>query len=65
MVVLSGYDTVKEALVKQADAFAGRPEIPIFEITGGGKKRGECAVLFSLHLPSAKKDETFSMDRSM
>ncbi|PKK33110.1 cytochrome P450 2K6 [Columba livia] len=44
VVVLSGYDTVKEALVKQADAFAGRPEIPISEITGGGKRRG---VVFS------------------
>ncbi|XP_010225234.1 PREDICTED: cytochrome P450 2C23-like, partial [Tinamus guttatus] len=29
MVVLSGYETVKEALVNQADAFAGRPEIPV------------------------------------
>ncbi|NWY04851.1 CP2K6 protein, partial [Nothoprocta ornata] len=29
IVVLSGYETVKEALVNQADAFAGRPEIPI------------------------------------
>ena len=41
MVVLSGYDTVKEALVNQADAFAGRPKIQIFEETGKGK--GECA----------------------
>uniref|UniRef100_A0A8C8S3B8 Cytochrome P450 n=1 Tax=Pelusios castaneus TaxID=367368 RepID=A0A8C8S3B8_9SAUR len=31
MVVLSGYETVKEALVNQADAFAGRPKIPVFE----------------------------------
>ncbi|KAL8173135.1 UNVERIFIED_CONTAM: hypothetical protein K2H54_040530 [Gekko kuhli] len=31
MVVLSGYKTVKEALVNQADAFAGRPRIPLFE----------------------------------
>ncbi|XP_067150961.1 cytochrome P450 2K6-like [Apteryx mantelli] len=30
-VVLSGYETVKEALVNQADAFAGRPEIPLIE----------------------------------
>ncbi|KAL8173134.1 UNVERIFIED_CONTAM: hypothetical protein K2H54_040512, partial [Gekko kuhli] len=31
MIVLSGYKTVKEALVNQADAFAGRPRIPLFE----------------------------------
>uniref|UniRef100_A0ACB8EG16 Uncharacterized protein n=1 Tax=Sphaerodactylus townsendi TaxID=933632 RepID=A0ACB8EG16_9SAUR len=31
MVVLTGYETVKEALVNQADAFAERAFIPIFE----------------------------------
>ncbi|XP_063173356.1 cytochrome P450 2K6-like [Candoia aspera] len=31
MVVLTGYETVKEALVDQADAFAGRPFVPIFD----------------------------------
>ncbi|XP_054857082.1 cytochrome P450 2K6-like [Eublepharis macularius] len=31
MVVLTGYETVKEALVNQADAFAERPMIPIFQ----------------------------------
>ncbi|KAL8173116.1 UNVERIFIED_CONTAM: hypothetical protein K2H54_040229 [Gekko kuhli] len=31
IVVLTGYKTVKEALVNQADAFAGRPIIPVFE----------------------------------
>ncbi|XP_074905065.1 cytochrome P450 2K1-like [Buteo buteo] len=31
IVVLSGYETVKEALVNQADAFAERPKIPIFQ----------------------------------
>ncbi|XP_058039171.1 cytochrome P450 2K6-like [Ahaetulla prasina] len=31
MVVLTGYETVREALVNQADAFADRPFIPIFE----------------------------------
>uniref|UniRef100_A0A674J3C0 Uncharacterized protein n=2 Tax=Terrapene triunguis TaxID=2587831 RepID=A0A674J3C0_9SAUR len=31
MVVLSGYETVKEALVNQADAFAERPKVPVFE----------------------------------
>ncbi|XP_060087006.1 cytochrome P450 2K6-like [Heteronotia binoei] len=31
IVVLAGYKTVKEALVNQADAFADRPMIPMFE----------------------------------
>ncbi|NXI98447.1 CP2K1 protein, partial [Psophia crepitans] len=36
IVVIAGYETVKEALVNQADAFAERPKIPIFEdLTGG------------------------------
>ncbi|NXG63381.1 CP2K1 protein, partial [Hemiprocne comata] len=41
-VVLSGYDTVKEALVNQADAFAGRPKIPVIEEAAKGK-----GVIFS------------------
>nr|XP_009674369.1 PREDICTED: cytochrome P450 2K1-like [Struthio camelus australis] len=38
IVVLSGYDTVKEALVNHANAFAGRPEIPVLEkiVKGNG-----------------------------
>ncbi|NXG34654.1 CP2K1 protein, partial [Dromaius novaehollandiae] len=36
MVVLSGYETVREALANQADAFAGRPEIPVFTETVKG-----------------------------
>ncbi|NXT91601.1 CP2K6 protein, partial [Anhinga rufa] len=43
-VVLSGYDTVKEALVNQADAFAGRPKLPVLEKAGRGKEKG---LLFS------------------
>ncbi|XP_015676191.2 cytochrome P450 2K1-like [Protobothrops mucrosquamatus] len=31
MVVLTGYETVKEALVNQAEAFAERASVPIFE----------------------------------
>ncbi|XP_062345600.1 cytochrome P450 2K6-like isoform X2 [Cinclus cinclus] len=31
IVVISGYETVKEALVNQADAFSERPKIPVFE----------------------------------
>ncbi|XP_060086921.1 cytochrome P450 2K6-like [Heteronotia binoei] len=31
MVILAGYKTVKEALVNQADAFADRPMVPVFE----------------------------------
>ncbi|NXJ13791.1 CP2K6 protein, partial [Odontophorus gujanensis] len=41
-VVLSGYETVKEALVNNADAFAGRPIIPIMEKLGQRK-----GVIFS------------------
>ncbi|XP_060087060.1 cytochrome P450 2K6-like [Heteronotia binoei] len=36
MVVLAGYKMIKEALVNQADAFADRPVIPIFEDTDHG-----------------------------
>ncbi|XP_077668511.1 cytochrome P450 2K4-like isoform X3 [Eretmochelys imbricata] len=36
MVVLSGYEMVKEALVNQADAFAERPKIPVFADTSKG-----------------------------
>ncbi|KAG8124507.1 hypothetical protein E2320_020174, partial [Naja naja] len=36
MVVLTGYETVKEALVNQADVFSDRPAVPIFEDTTQG-----------------------------
>nr|XP_056712811.1 cytochrome P450 2K4-like [Euleptes europaea] len=36
IVVLTGYETVKEALVNQADAFAERAEVPIFESISKG-----------------------------
>uniref|UniRef100_A0A8C5M1X8 Cytochrome P450 n=1 Tax=Leptobrachium leishanense TaxID=445787 RepID=A0A8C5M1X8_9ANUR len=36
MVVLCGYETVKDALVNQGDEFAGRPKTPIFEEIGEG-----------------------------
>ncbi|XP_053142867.1 cytochrome P450 2K4-like isoform X2 [Hemicordylus capensis] len=36
IVVLTGYETVKEALVTQADGFAERPIIPMFEDIGKG-----------------------------
>ncbi|XP_054826697.1 cytochrome P450 2K1-like [Eublepharis macularius] len=42
MVVLVGYETVKEALVNQADAFAERPRLPIFE-----EATGSCGVAFA------------------
>ncbi|XP_060119163.1 cytochrome P450 2K6-like [Heteronotia binoei] len=35
VVVVSGYETVREALVNQADAFAGRPVFPKSEIMPG------------------------------
>ncbi|XP_030054612.1 cytochrome P450 2K6 [Microcaecilia unicolor] len=36
IVVLSGYETVKEALVNHADEFAERPKVPIFELMNKG-----------------------------
>ncbi|XP_072860338.2 cytochrome P450 2K1 [Pogona vitticeps] len=36
MVVLTGYETVKEALINQADAFAERPFVPILEEFSNG-----------------------------
>ncbi|KAM3931029.1 cytochrome P450 2K4-like [Leptodactylus fuscus] len=42
MVVLSGYETVKSALVDYADEFAERPHIPIFEEINIG-----CGIPFS------------------
>ncbi|XP_029451964.1 cytochrome P450 2K6-like isoform X2 [Rhinatrema bivittatum] len=36
MVVLSGYETVKDALVNHADEFAERPEVPIFRYIHNG-----------------------------
>ncbi|XP_073442610.1 cytochrome P450 2K1-like isoform X1 [Dendrobates tinctorius] len=36
MIVLCGYDVVKEALITQAEAFSGRPYMPVFyDITRG------------------------------
>ncbi|XP_063771263.1 cytochrome P450 2C5-like isoform X2 [Pseudophryne corroboree] len=36
MVILTGYETVKDALVNHADEFSGRPKIPLFhELTKG------------------------------
>ncbi|KAM9297942.1 LOW QUALITY PROTEIN: cytochrome P450 2K1-like [Morus bassanus] len=41
IVVISGYDTVKEVLVNQADAFAGRPKVPVSEdLTRGNIRLG-------------------------
>lgn len=48
IVVLSGYETVKEALVNQADAFAERPKIPIFEDLTKGY--GELVLFFLSNL---------------
>ncbi|XP_029892934.1 cytochrome P450 2K6-like [Aquila chrysaetos chrysaetos] len=42
IVVISGYETVKEALINQADAFAERPKIPIFQDLTGG-----CGLVFA------------------
>ncbi|XP_064639839.1 cytochrome P450 1A1-like [Lineus longissimus] len=39
-VVLNGYDTVRKALVKQADDFAGRPDFYSFNFIANGKSMG-------------------------
>lgn len=41
MVVLSGYEAVREALVGTGQALAGRPPIAIFQLIQGGG--GRCA----------------------
>lgn len=46
--MISGYETVKEALVNQADAFSERPKIPLFEDTSKGY--GKLALLFLISL---------------
>lgn len=52
IVVISGYETVKEALVNQADAFAERPKIPIFQDLTGGN--GKLAFFFLIGLTYSK-----------
>lgn len=46
--MISGYETVKEALVNQADAFSERPKIPLFEDLTKGN--GKLALLFLISL---------------
>lgn len=46
--MISGYETVKEALVNQADAFAERPDIPIFQDLTKGN--GELILFFLISL---------------
>ncbi|XP_036382430.1 cytochrome P450 1A1 [Megalops cyprinoides] len=51
VVVLSGYNTIKQALVRQGDSFAGRPELFTFSAVANGtsmtfsEKYGEAWVL--------------------
>ncbi|KAK5914812.1 hypothetical protein CesoFtcFv8_000463 [Champsocephalus esox] len=37
VVVLSGSDTIRQALIKQGDDFAGRPDLPSFRLINDGK----------------------------
>lgn len=46
--MISGYETVKEALVNKADAFAERPKIPVFEDLTRGN--GKLALFFLIIL---------------
>lgn len=41
IVVLCGYEMVKEALVTQADQFAERPDIPLFKQITRGNGTGQ------------------------
>ncbi|XP_066567254.1 cytochrome P450 1D1 [Amia ocellicauda] len=51
VVVLSGYDTIKKALVRQGESFAGRPELFTFSVISNGtsmtfsEKYGESWIL--------------------
>lgn len=40
VVVLAGYETVKDALVNNGNQFSERPEVPIFEKLFEGKGNG-------------------------
>ncbi|XP_043918594.1 cytochrome P450 2K1-like [Protopterus annectens] len=55
MVVLSGYETVKDALVDHADEFAERPDIPIFRLLSNGN-----GILFG-HGESWKEMRRFTL----
>nr|XP_006006360.1 PREDICTED: cytochrome P450 1A1-like [Latimeria chalumnae] len=64
VVVLSGIDTIKQALVRQGESFAGRPDLFTFSLIGNGasmtfgEKYGQC---WTLHKKIAKNAlRTFS-----
>lgn len=44
MVVLSGYEAVREALVETGQELAGRPPIAIFQLIQGGGGRCVCGT---------------------
>uniref|UniRef100_A0A673JDX7 Cytochrome P450 1A1-like n=1 Tax=Sinocyclocheilus rhinocerous TaxID=307959 RepID=A0A673JDX7_9TELE len=68
VVVLSGYSTIKEALVRQGEAFAGRPDFFTFSAVANGtsmtfsEKYGEAWVLHKKICRNALK--TFSQAES-
>ena len=49
-VILSDYESIQEAFVKQGPIFAGRPNAGIFHIFTEGKGKGCCclSVLFPI-----------------
>ncbi|XP_031456356.1 cytochrome P450 2D27-like [Phasianus colchicus] len=52
VVVLNGYNTVKEALVNKSEEFADRPYMPIYEHLGYGHK-SEGRSFANIHFPQA------------
>lgn len=54
VVVLNGYDAIRQALVKQAVDFAGRPDLTTFKVINNFRGKNIPTLTFSTHSPSWK-----------